>query len=147
MKITLPIAPVGQMRPRATIARGHARVHKAKKQESREYAMMSLLAPHKPAAPMTGPILLGVRAYLPIPVSKSKAWKAAALAGQVRPTSKPDLDNLLKHVKDCLTTMGFWGDDAQVVGYLPGTGKHYSAEPRWEIEIVGAESANQEEAR
>lgn len=147
MKIIIPIAPVGQMRPRAAVVGGHARVHKAKQQQSREYAMMSLLAPHKPSTPMQGPILLGVKAYLPIPVSKPKAWKAAALAGQVRPTSKPDLDNLLKHVKDCLTEMGFWGDDAQVVGYLPGTGKHYSAEPRWEIEIVGAESANQEEAR
>ena len=84
---------------------------------------------------MIGPVFLGVRAYLPIPSSKPKKWKASALAGEIRPTIKPDLDNLLKHLKDCLTTMRFWEDDRQVVEYLPGTGKYYSDSPRWEIEI------------
>ncbi len=44
--------------------------------------------------------------------------------------------NLLKQIKDCLTDMRFWGDDKQVVGYLPHTGKYYSDRPRWEVEIV-----------
>jgi Holliday junction resolvase RusA-like endonuclease len=49
--------------------------------------------------------------------------------------TKPDLDNLLKQIKDCLTQMQFWTDDKLVVGYLPGVGKYYSDRPRWEIEI------------
>lgn len=30
-------------------------------------------------------------------------------------TSKPDTDNLQKLIKDCMTVVGFWKDDAQVV--------------------------------
>ena len=30
-------------------------------------------------------------------------------------TSKPDTDNLQKLLKDCMTTVGFWKDDALVV--------------------------------
>lgn len=29
-------------------------------------------------------------------------------------TTKPDTDNLQKLLKDCMTTVGFWKDDAQV---------------------------------
>jgi Holliday junction resolvase RusA-like endonuclease len=136
MKIALHITPVAQMRARHSVVAGHSRTYKDKKQRHAEEGMMALLAPHQPAQPMTGPLLLGVRAYLPIPASKPKKWQAGALAGSIRPTTKPDLDNLIKHVKDCLTMLRFWGDDKQVVGYLPMTGKWYSDSPRWEIEIV-----------
>jgi Holliday junction resolvase RusA-like endonuclease len=29
-------------------------------------------------------------------------------------TSKPDTDNLIKMIKDEMTRLGFWGDDAQI---------------------------------
>ena len=29
-------------------------------------------------------------------------------------TNKPDTDNLVKLLKDCMTKVGFWKDDAQV---------------------------------
>ncbi|MBQ4133267.1 MAG: RusA family crossover junction endodeoxyribonuclease, partial [Desulfovibrionaceae bacterium] len=90
---------------------------------------------YRPAEALKGQIALGVRAYLPIPRCKSQKWKDAAAAGQIRPMTRPDIDNLLKHVMDCLTLSNFWEDDRQVVEYLPGTGKYYSSNPRWEIEI------------
>ncbi len=58
----------------------------------------------------------------------------------LRPVTKPDMDNLLKHVKDCLSMQRFWIDDRIVVGYLAGTGKYYSERPRWEIEIARLEN-------
>ena len=134
--ITIPLEPTGQMRPRASVRGGHAFVHKDKKQASRESAIMAHVAQNMPVGRFEGPLLLGVRAYLPLPKSKPKAWLAQARAGLVRPTVKPDLDNLIKQVKDCLTQMGVWEDDKNVVEYLPGTGKYYSTEPRWEIEVV-----------
>lgn len=134
--MTVHIVPKGQMRARLTTVNGFSRTHKDPKQAKEEEALMALLGKLQPKEPMQGPLLLGVKAYLPVPKSKSKKWKAAALAGTVRPTVKPDLDNLLKHVKDCLSMLQFWGDDRQVVGYLPHTGKYYSDRPRWEIEIV-----------
>ncbi len=33
-------------------------------------------------------------------------------------TSKPDTDNLQKLLKDCMTTVGFWKDDAQVTSEI-----------------------------
>ena len=136
MKMIVHITPKGQMRARHTSINGLSRTYKDPKQAKEEEALMALLGGYQPKEPMQGQLLLGVKAFLPIPAGKPKAWKAAALAGTVRPTVKPDLDNLLKHVKDCLSMLQFWGDDRLVVGYLPHTGKYYSDRPRWEIEIV-----------
>ena len=135
MKIIIPIVPTAQMRARHGVVNGFSRTYKDKMQAQRESVLMALLAKFQPAEPMQGELLLGVKAYLPIPASRPKKWREAAASGDVRPTTKPDLDNLLKHVKDCLSMMRFWGDDKQVVGYLPGTGKYYSESPRWEVEI------------
>ena len=133
--ITIPVEPTGQMRPRACIRGRHASTYKDKKQESRESALMSHISRNLPNVWFTGPLLLGVRAYMPLPKSKPKKWCSAALAGEIRPTTKPDLDNLLKQIKDCLTQMGVWEDDKLVVEYMAGTGKYYSDRPRWEIEV------------
>jgi Holliday junction resolvase RusA-like endonuclease len=135
---TIIIPPKGQQRVRSRVFKAGNRVasrtHKAPNQELEEERLSALLYEHRPPVPYQGPIMLGVKAYLPIPQGKSKKWKAAALAGQIRPTTKPDLDNLLKHLKDVCKGI-FWGDDKQVVGYLPGTGKYYGDPPRWEIII------------
>lgn len=133
--ITIPLEPTGQMRPRSAVRGGHAFMHKAPKQVTRENAIMAVVAQNMPGVRFDGPLLLGVRAYLPFPKSKPKKWLEGAKAGLIRPTVKPDLDNLIKQIKDCLTQMGVWEDDKNVVEYLPGTGKFYSAEPRWEIEV------------
>lgn len=103
-------------------------------QRLEERRMINLLLQHRPPAPLKGPLLFGMRAYLPIPASKSNKWKVAALAGTIRPTSKPDLDNLAKNIKDVLKGI-FWIDDSQVIGYLPGFGKYYGDPARWELEI------------
>ena len=137
--ITVPIEPVGQQRARHGVVNGHARTYKSASQSKQEAALNAFLARHQPAQPLEGPLVLCVRAYMPIPTSKPKRWKADAAAGRIRPTTKPDLDNMLKHVKDCLSTMRYWHDDKQVVEYAPGTGKYYSDSPRWEIEIAPVE--------
>lgn len=133
------IPPKGHKRARSRAFRmGNggiaSRTHKDPEQQSEEERLLALLYEHRPSAPLQGAILLGVRAYLPIPQSKSKKWKAEALAGAIRPTVKPDLDNCLKHFKDVCKGV-FWEDDKQVVGYLEGTGKYYGDPPRWEITI------------
>ena len=63
------------------------------------------LAPHRPETPMTGPLHLTVMWCFPeTETHPSGTWK----------TSKPDTDNLLKILKDEMTRLGFWKDDAQV---------------------------------
>lgn len=50
------------------------------------------------------------------PVELVSTWcfpRGAHRDGEYR-TTKPDTDNLQKLLKDCMTTVGFWKDDAQV---------------------------------
>jgi Holliday junction resolvase RusA-like endonuclease len=138
MKFTILLPPKAQKRARAGAVRRGAKVfsvtYKDQAQELEENKLISCLLRERPLFPFAGPILLGVRAYLPIPESKPKKFKAAALSGEIRPTTKPDLDNLLKHFKDCCKGI-FWIDDKQVVGYLSETGKYYGYPARWEVTI------------
>ena len=69
----------------------------------------------------------------------SKRKREAALAGRLRPTTKPDVSNVLKGVEDALK--GVWYvDDSQIVGYGE-LGKWYSEQPRIEIAMQEIENA------
>ena len=66
-------------------------------------------AQHIPGKKMKGPIRLITKWCFPKIKGKSD--------GQYKDT-KPDTDNLQKLLKDCMTTVGFWKDDAQVVSEI-----------------------------
>lgn len=57
---------------------------------------------------------LRVTAYFKIPKSTSKKKRETMLSGEVRPTKKPDGDNILKAVADALNGVAY-KDDAYVV--------------------------------
>ena len=83
---------------------------------------------------MEGPLRLTVRAYYPIPRSWPK-WRqkeAEADKPSQRPTVKPDLDNVVKLVKDALTGIA-WKDDAQIVDLIAH--KYYGTTPRMIIDV------------
>lgn len=91
----------------------------------------------KPPRPYDGAIALGFVIYRRVPKSKSKKFKAAALAGDIYPVSaRDDVDNFLKSLKDALNGI-YWLDDGQVVMYIPidgkYPGKYYSDVPRIEV--------------
>lgn len=67
--------------------------------------------------PFTGPASLNVNVYIKIPESWSLTKKAEANGGLIRPTSRPDLDNILKSIKDGMNGI-VWKDDSQVVQVL-----------------------------
>lgn len=83
-------------------------------------------------APLTGAIDCRIVAYMPIPESWSKRKKAAALADQIRPTGKPDRDNLEKLVADAFKEV-VWRDDSQITD--GPTWKRYADKPRLVIEV------------
>lgn len=62
------------------------------------------LAPHAPAKPLAGPVRLVVKWLFPAGDHPDGSYK---------PT-KPDTDNLEKALKDEMTRLHFWHDDAQV---------------------------------
>ena len=134
ISLVVPLVPVGQMRARHARRGNFSMTYKDNQQDSRENELRFFLRKYAPGVPWSGPVELCVKAYMPIPASWSKKKKEEALTGKIRPTVKPDFDNIIKHVKDVMNKI-FWDDDKQVVGFLPGSGKYYSTKPRWEITV------------
>lgn len=63
------------------------------------------LLPHRPAVPLYGALRMDVRWVFRTEVkSRVGAWK----------TTRPDTDNMVKLLKDCMGRMRFFQDDAQV---------------------------------
>lgn len=96
------------------------------------------------AEPMEGPISVLIEAYFPLkksdywPVNKrhhgelrKSGWDK--IDGRVRPTGKPDADNVGKAALDGLNHANAWRDDSQVVSLR--VEKYYSAEPRLEVTL------------
>jgi Holliday junction resolvase RusA-like endonuclease len=137
MKIDLVIKgePVAQGRPRFSTANGFARAYDpAKSKDYKMYVRMAAAAQMKGQAPFCGPVALSLRVYRSMPKSLSKRKQEAAERGQIRPVTKPDLDNYIKGVKDALKGV-CWIDDAAVVEYREPFGKFFSATPRIEITV------------
>jgi len=141
MKFTLYVLPEAQKRPRSrAIIHGNkafAMTYKDTEQRVLENRLIGHLLQHKPEEPFRGGLFLMVRAFLPVPKSRTTGKKGRkfleeALAGKERPTTKPDMDNLVKHFKDCAKGI-LWQDDKQVVSCL--SEKFYGDPPRWEIEV------------
>lgn len=78
------------------------------------------------AAPIEGPVRLEVEARFGIPRSATKLFAALALAGEMWPLKRPDLDNTVKAALDAFNTVVF-RDDAQVVEIIAR--KTYSSQP------------------
>lgn len=85
---------------------------------------MAALAPYAPKAPFTGPVRLSTTwIYLATVAHPVKSWK----------TTKPDTDNLVKLLKDVMTDLDFWTDDALVA--CEEIQKFYLDKPGLYIEI------------
>lgn len=85
-------------------------------------------------APISGPVRLRIRAYVPIPKSMPKWQQRDARAGRHLPVKRPDLTNLLKLAEDALGEI-VWKDDNQVVRLSDDSGRYYSDRPRLELEV------------
>lgn len=55
-----------------------------------------------------------IQAFYPIPKAFNKSQKKAASSEELRPTTKPDCDNIIKVVLDALNGVAYY-DDKQVV--------------------------------
>lgn len=82
-------------------------------------------------------VALRVIAYMKIPKSTPKAKREKMLSGKIRPTKKPDWDNLGKLVSDALNGVAYH-DDKQVVD--ASVRKFYSDFPRTQITICEADN-------
>ncbi|MGX4600263.1 RusA family crossover junction endodeoxyribonuclease [Faecalimicrobium sp. JNUCC 81] len=77
-------------------------------------------------------VRLSIKAYYSIAKSDSKKKKQDKLLNILRPSKKPDGDNILKLIADSLNTIAY-KDDAQVVEM--NVEKYFSDNPRVEVTI------------
>ena len=73
-----------------------------------------------------------IHAFYPIPKGFSKAKVEDALDGKLRPTTKPDCDNVIKVVLDALNGVAYY-DDKQVIRV--SCSKHYALQGKLYVEI------------
>lgn len=83
--------------------------------------------------PLTCPIGLDIRFYMPIPKNTSGIKRRQMLAGMIQHIKRPDLDNLVKFILDCMNKIIFT-DDSQIVDI--NCRKQYSEQPSTVIQLI-----------
>lgn len=129
--------PVGKGRPRFAKATGHA--FTPARTRSYEGALRLAAQAAMTGRPLfEGPLAVSVLAVFPVPRSWSKKRQTAALAGEVRPAVKPDIDNLLKVLDACNEVV--WRDDVQITD--AAIAKRYGAVPQLVIRVAPTAGAS-----
>lgn len=112
---TIPGKPVAKGRPRVSTFGGRVRSFTPAKTVAYEglvaFAGQDAMCGR---SLLEGAVSLRVEAIFEIPASWPKRKRADAAAGTVRPTGKPDADNILKAIGDGLNGV-VWRDDSQIV--------------------------------
>lgn len=129
MKLTIPGEPCAKQRPRMTKV-GHT--YTPQKTVNYETLVKQLYITQGNER-LEGALKLTVNAYFSIPKSASKKKTLDMYESRIRPTKRPDWDNIGKIISDALNGLAYH-DDSQIVAAT--VGKWYSTEPRVEIEIT-----------
>jgi Holliday junction resolvase RusA-like endonuclease len=132
LNLTIPGKPIAKKRPR--FARRGKFVTTYNDQETEEGRFLWHVHEQLPVVwkPFDGAVVLTAVFFMPIPKSTSKIKRAQMLQNIIPHTKKPDLDNLVKFIKDCLNGVA-WLDDSQVERLVAF--KKYSDNPGTEIEV------------
>ena len=129
VKFVIPGPPKGKGRPRFSQVAGHTKATTPKDTVLYENLVRTEYQRQCGEARFEDGAML---AYYPIPSSKSKKQQRLMEASVIRPTTKPDNDNILKIVADSLNQIAY-KDDAQVVDAQ--IRKFYSRRPRVAVVI------------
>lgn len=129
MKLIIPGEPCAKQRPRL----GKYRTYTPEKTVNYETLVKQLYIMEHRGKRLEGALKLNVDAFFSIPKSTSKAKREKMLQGVIRPTKRPDWDNIGKIISDALNGLAYH-DDSQIVAAT--VGKWYSTEPRVEVEIT-----------
>ncbi len=127
--IELPGEPRGKGRPR--FGKGHVYTPASTASYERSLAWAAKIA-MKGKQPLEGPLRVTVTAFMGIPESWRMAKHLDALAGVIRPTSKPDGSNILKIAEDACNGI-LYIDDSQIVTAI--VSKVYAATPALRVEV------------
>lgn len=133
---TVPGQPQGKGRPRIGKVGQHARMFTPDKTVAYEGLIAHAAQQARDGAPLlSGPVDVNLRIECQVPASWSQKKQREALSGDIYPTTKPDVDNVVKAIFDGCNGV-LWRDDVQVVNVC--IAKRYSATPcvrvdAWEL--------------
>lgn len=132
--VRVPGQAVGKGRPRVANRGPHASLYTPEKTASYE-SLVKMAGQQAMAGAdlILVAVSVSISITCQIPASWSKRKQAQALAGDIRPTSKPDIDNVVKVLFDGLNGI-VWKDDVQVVD--TSARKRYGATPGVVMTIV-----------
>lgn len=124
--------PVGKARPRMNTRTGKA--YTPSKTKYYEYLVRQELAfkYRQIEQIIDDPIRVTIIAYFGIPKSTSKKRQSEMLKDNIRPTKKPDIDNITKIILDALNKF-IYKDDTQVVELV--VRKYYDAIPKVYVKV------------
>ena len=128
MKLIIPGEPCAKQRPKF----GNGRTYTPQKTVNYETLVKQLYISATKEY-HDGALRLVVNAFFTIPKSTSKKKREKMLQGIIRPTKRPDWDNIGKIVSDALNTIAYH-DDSYIVDAR--VRKWYSDTPRVEVEIT-----------
>lgn len=130
-QITILGNPIAKKRPRFVRRGKFVGTYNCQDTEEGKFKW-DLLAQVGDMEPVEGAVSLTCRFFMPIPASMSNKKRALYVGGVYDHIKKPDLDNLVKFVKDCCNGI-LWRDDSQVVSLTAS--KAYHSTPATEIRI------------
>lgn len=132
IKFTVPGQPQGKGRARASTIAGRITLRTPERTVLYENWTRSSVCAVLPEGykPTDKQLLARVDMYYKIPKSGTKKVQAGRLDGSIRPTIKPDIDNVLKAIFDSLNGI-VYKDDSQIVMVMAT--KFYSDNPRVEV--------------
>lgn len=129
----VPGTPVGKGRPKFA-RRGNFTVAYTP-QKTASYENLVKIAAHEAMGGkqiIEGAVAVMINLYVTPPASWSQKKQRAALAGEIFPTSKPDIDNCLKGIMDACNEI-VWRDDKQAVDVVMK--KRYATTARAQVEV------------
>ena len=103
--MTMVPPPVTHQEKQVHVVNGKPKFYEPQELKAARAKLEAHLAKHKPEKKYTGPVELVSTWCFPV---REKHKDGEPM------TNKPDTDNLVKLLKDCMTKVGFWKDDAQV---------------------------------
>lgn len=110
LQFFVPMVPptVTHQEKQVTVQGGKPRFYEPQELKAARMKLRDYLAKHRPKEPMPGGVRLIVKWCFPRGVHPDGSYK----------TTKPDTDNLQKMLKDVMTEVGFWKNDAQVASEI-----------------------------
>lgn len=132
--------PKGKGRPKFTTRGGYARAITPEQTVSYENLIMVEYRRQCGTRRFDDKDMIGIRivAYYGIPKSVSKKKRKEMLSGDIRPTKKPDNDNIVKVIEDALNDVAY-KDDKNIVDCV--VQKFYSEQPQIVVEMWKANTS------